>query len=88
MVDILRTTSNAKRLLCSNLATSNQKFEFMFKFKENIYLMAFINIMVDDKHVTLNPPPRNCPKLPAGKTFFLEAPRPQKYDKKIKFCIF
>ena len=57
MVDILRTTSNAKRLLCSNLATSNQKFEFMFKFKENIYLMAFIKIMVDDKHVTLTPLP-------------------------------
>ena len=70
MVDILRKTSYAKELLCSNLATSNQKFEFMFRFKEDIYLMAFINIMVDDKHVTLNPPPRNCSKLPAGKHFF------------------
>ena len=70
MVDILRTTSNAKRLLCSNLATFNQKLKFMFRFEEKNYVMTFIKIMVDDKHVTLNPPPRNCPKLPAGKTCF------------------
>ena len=82
MVDILRTTSNAKRLLCSNLAISNQKFEFMFRFKENIYLMAFIKILVDDKHATLNPPPRNCPKLPAGKTFFWKLQGPRNMTKK------
>ena len=88
MVDILRTTSNAKRLLCSNLATSNQKFESMFKFEEKIYLMKFIKIMVDDKHVTLNPPPRNCPKLPAGKTCFLWSQMPREHVKTIKFCMF
>ena len=72
----MRTISNAKRLLGSNLATFNQKFEFMFRFEEKNYSMTFIEIIVDDKRVTLNPPTGNCPKLPAGKTFFLEAPRP------------
>ena len=82
MADILRTIGNAKRLLCSNLAISNQKFEFMFRFKENIYLMAFIRIMVDDKHLILNPPPRNCSKLPAGNFFFWKLQGPRNMIKK------
>jgi hypothetical protein len=48
----------------------------MFKFEEKNYLMTFIKIMVDDKHVTLNPPHRNCPKLPADKNLIWEIQDP------------
>ena len=76
MVYILRTTGNVIMLLCSNLVKFNQNSKLCLNLKKKFNFVALIKIMVHNEHVTLNPPHRNCPKLPPGKTFFLEAPKP------------